>query len=155
MTLATDCSTGLLVRVDDDLGVERLLVRVRDAGKLGDFAAQRPLVEALDIAADQLVQRAADEHLDERADVGADLVADGPVRRDGRDDHGDVVAGQQLRHEPDPPNVGVAVLAAEAEPLREVGPYDVAVEHLDALAARRISLATAALRVVLPAPRGR
>src|SRR3712207_8185848 len=45
-------------------------------------------------------------------------------------------SAQEVAHEADPPDILVAVLLGEPESLREVGADDVAVEHLDAQAAR-------------------
>ncbi len=47
----------------------RLLVRVGDAGELGDLAAERLLVEALHVAARALLDRGRDVHLDERREL--------------------------------------------------------------------------------------
>ena len=52
------------------------LVGVGDAGEVLDLAAQRLLVEALDVAAGQLFDAALRVDLDEVADEGAVLVAD-------------------------------------------------------------------------------
>jgi len=51
--------------------------------------------------------------------------------RDGRGDHGHVVAGEQIGDERDPADVGVPVLLREAEALGEVLADDVAVEYLE------------------------
>ena len=42
---------GLVLRVEDDLGVERRLVRIGNTGELLDFAGERLLIKALDVAA--------------------------------------------------------------------------------------------------------
>ena len=59
-----------------------------------------------------------DEYLDEVfiADQRAALVACGPIGADGSADHRAVVAHDLARHKADPQNVGVAVLATEAQP---------------------------------------
>ena len=51
-----------------------------------DLAAQRLGVQALGVALDQHVERAAHEDLDEAADLGARLVANGAIGRDGGGD---------------------------------------------------------------------
>ncbi len=58
------------------------------------------------------------------------FVADRLVRADRTADRRDAVAREQVRHEPDPPDVRVAVLLAEPETLAEVLSDDVAVEDL-------------------------
>jgi hypothetical protein len=118
-----------------------LLVRVRDSGEVLDLAREGLLVQALDVALRQHVDRALRVHLDEVADHLARLVADLAVRRDRGGDHGHAVAAQQVRHERDPANVGVAVLLAEAQALAQVRPDDIAVQHLHvmpALSQRRL-----------------
>ena len=57
------------------------------------------------------------------------------VRGDGRGDGDDAVAGEQLRDEPDAPDVDIAILFAEPEPGTEGLTDLIAVEHLDAQAA--------------------
>src|SRR5262249_6082772 len=64
-------------------------------------------------------------------DLLTHLVANRPIRRDRRRDGDDPVPRQQLRDKPDPPDVRVAVLLGEPEPLREVRPDLVTVENLD------------------------
>src|SRR3990172_7262982 len=125
-------------RLDDDLRAQRLLVGVGDAGEVGDLASQRLLVEALDVATDELVDGALDVDLDEVANLGAHLVANAAVRRDGGGDDGDAVAAQQVGDEADAQDVGVAVLLAEAQTLAQVGAHHVPVQrlHLQAVAAQ-------------------
>jgi hypothetical protein len=72
--------------------------------------------------------------LDEPADPldgRADLVADRPVGRDGRDQHGDPVAGQEPGDIADAADVLVPVGPGEPQPLGEMGADHVAVEDLD------------------------
>src|SRR5438477_2262353 len=119
------------LRVDHQLRRERLLVGVRNAGELGDLARQRAGVQALGVAAHTLLERRLYVHLDERADLAADFVAHRAVGRDRRADHHHAVAGEQVRDVADAADVGVAVLAREAEALGEVLAYLVAVQGLD------------------------
>src|SRR5581483_9075801 len=126
---------ALLLRVDDDFGVQRFFVGVGDAGEVLDLAAEGLLIEALDVAPLQLLDAALGVDLDEVADESAVLVADIAVGRDrGRDD-GDAVAGEEVGDEADAEDVGVAVLLAEAEAFAEVGADDVAVQDLDLVSA--------------------
>ena len=121
---------------DHDLRVVRGLVGVGDPGELLDLAGASLGVQALQVAPLALLQGGRDVHLAEAvADHLADHVAGLDVRRDGRTDHARAVPRQQLGHEPDAEDVGVAVLTAEAEALRQVGAHDVAVEVLDQHAA--------------------
>jgi hypothetical protein len=76
-----------------------------------------------------------DVDLHEVLDHGPALVARVAVGADGADDRGDAVAGEQVRDEPDPKDVRVAVLAGEPEPLRQVRANHVAVQQLDLLVA--------------------
>src|SRR5262249_2852730 len=95
-------------------------------------AGERLGVQALDVAPRALVERRGDVDLDEAL---ADHLADGVTRlgvgRDGGDDDAGAVARQQLGDEADAQDVGVAVLAREAEALAQVGAADVAVQMLD------------------------
>src|SRR5205814_6694116 len=116
------------------LCVERLLVRRRHAGEVLNLAGEGGRIETLRIAARTLFERRRDVDLDEwrvlldeRARVAPHLL----VRRDRRDDHGRAGAREPRSDPPDAGDVRVAVLLREAEPLREVGADDVAVEVVD------------------------
>ena len=121
-------------RLQPQLGLERLLVRRRDAGEVLDLAGERGRVEPLRIAARALLERRRDVDLDERRvllDEGARVAAHLLVRRDRRDDH-DRAGAREPRSDPaDARDVRVAVLLREAEALREMGADDVAVEVVD------------------------
>ena len=121
--------------VERHLGGVGRLVGVAHAGELRDLAGERLLVEALRVAADALLERRRDVDLDEVADGLARRLARRLVRRDGRDEHGHAVAREQVRDEGDARDVEVAVLAREAEALREMRADEVAVEELDLAAA--------------------
>src|SRR5262249_38863759 len=123
------------VGVDDEVGVQRLLVRVRHPGEVGDLARERTLVQALDVALDEAVEGGADVDLDETPDAGVDLVAHLAAGRDRGDEDDNAIARQELGDEADAPDVGVTVFLAESEPLAEVLADDVAVEDLDGQAA--------------------
>ena len=126
---------GVLVRGDDELGLQRHLVRVVDAGQARDLADALPGVEALDVALGGHLDRGADVHLQVGGAVGLvrgpDLAADVAERRDRRDEDQDAVAGQQLRDPADPPDVDRPVVAGVAAGGGEVRPDRVAVEDLD------------------------
>src|SRR5438034_11381487 len=77
----------LALRLHDQLGPQRRLVRIGDPGEVLDLAGQRLLVESLDVAPDTLLDRAADVDLGKAADLGAGRVAGRAVGRDGRHDH--------------------------------------------------------------------
>src|SRR5215207_2778905 len=122
----------LLIGLDVELGGARRLVGIRDAGELLDLTRKSPLVEALHVALGTHLQGCVHIDLDEVLPYRApDLVAHLLKRRDGRHYDPDPVSGQEIGHEPDPQDVGVPVLAAEAETFGEVGAYDVSVEDLD------------------------
>src|SRR5512132_1740758 len=126
----------LVLGVERELGVERRLVRIRDPGELLDLAPEGLLVEPLDVALRADLDRGLDEDLDEAvAHQLARLVAELAVGGDRGGDHRDAVAGEQVRDERDPADVGVAVLLGEPETLGEVLADHVAVEHLDPRAA--------------------
>src|SRR5829696_4638829 len=75
----------LRLRLERQLGGERLLVRVGDPGESLDLARAGALVEALHVAALALVDRGAHVHLHEAlAHSSAGLVAGGAVGGDGR-----------------------------------------------------------------------
>src|SRR5204862_676434 len=116
----------------------RRLVRLRPSGKVRDLAAQRLRVQPLLVAADELVERAVDEGLDERRLVRSpDFVPHLAVGRNGGGDDDDAVSRQQAGNVADAADVGVAILLRKAEPLAQIGADLVAVEDLDAAAARR------------------
>src|SRR5258705_6087041 len=121
----------LALRVDHELRGRRLLVGVRHAGELGDLPAQRPAVQPLGVAADALVERSFHIHLDERTDLLAHLVPDGAIGRDRGRDHRNAVSREQLRDVTDAADVGVAVVAREAQTLGEILGRLVTVEHFD------------------------
>src|SRR5581483_6970552 len=122
----------VVLGVENDLGVERRLVWIRDAGELLDLALEGLLVQALHVALRADLDRCLDEDLDEPvAHQLARLVADLAVGGDGGGDHRDAVPGEQVGDEGDPANVRVAVLLGEPEALGEVLADHVAVEHLD------------------------
>src|SRR5205823_273289 len=83
-----------------------------------------------DVATDQLVQGAADVDLHEAGRLRANLVSDLAVGGDGGGDHRRAVARQQPGDITDAPDVGVAVLLGEAEPLGEVRSYFISVQQL-------------------------
>src|SRR6266542_781508 len=117
--------------VDVDLRALGGLVRVGHAGEPGDLPRQRLRVQALDVPLGALLHRGVDVDLHELLDVRPALVSGVPVRRDGRHDGRHAVARQQVRHEADPQDVGVAVLLREPQALRQIGPNDVAAKELD------------------------
>src|SRR5437868_3733450 len=119
------------LRVDHQLRRERLLVGIRDARELGDLAGQRAGVQSLGVSAHARLERGLHVHLDERTDLAAHFVAHRAVRGDRRADHDHAVARQQLRHVADATDVGIAVLAREAEAFGEVLTHLVAVQRLD------------------------
>src|SRR5579884_2399262 len=120
--------------VQPQLGLGGLLVRRRHPGELVDLAGEGRRVEPLRVAAGALLERGGDVDLDERRvllDEGAGVPAGLLVGRDGRDDHGGPGPRQARRDPADARDVRVAVVLREAEPLREVGADDVAVEVVD------------------------
>ena len=119
------------VGIDDHLGGQRLLVGIGHTRELGDLAAQRSGVQALGVALDQHVQRAAHEDLDEGSDLGARFVANAAVRRDRGGDRHATAAAHELGDVGDAADVGVAVFLGKTEALAEVLAHFVAVEHLD------------------------
>src|SRR5713101_2669973 len=67
--------------------------------------------------------------------LAADLIANLAVRRNRRGNCSHAVARQKPTDIADTPDIGVAVFLGKPEPLREIGPHLVAVEHLDIMAA--------------------
>jgi hypothetical protein len=96
-----------------------------------DLAGEGSLVQSLDVALREHVDRAADIDLDEATDSPAHLCPRVLVRRDGGGDGDHTIAREQLRHESDAADVDVAVFLAEAQPRAERLPHLVAVEDLD------------------------
>ena len=134
-TAATELIDRLRPAVDDHVrGVGRL-VRIGDTGEVIDLAGQRFLVQTLDVALGEHVDRAAHVDLDKATDPPAHFSPRVRVRRDRCGDGDDAVAGQQLGNEPDATDVDVAVFLAEAEAGTQCLTDFVAVEHLDIQAA--------------------
>ena len=119
------------MRVHDHLGIRGLLIRIGDAGEVGDLPAQGFLVEPLDVAPSQLLDGAAHVDFHEVADLRAGLAPRLLVRRDGRADHRHAVARQQRAHESDAQDVGITVFPGEAQAPGEMGAHDIAVKDLD------------------------
>jgi hypothetical protein len=120
----------LLGGLEDQVWGHGRLVGVGDPGETLDLPRKRLLVEALDVALGGHLQGDVHENLDEVYDPAPHLIAGLLVGRDGRHYHRYPVAREQIGHEPDPQDVYVAILPAEAEPLTQVGTYYVAVQHL-------------------------
>jgi hypothetical protein len=124
----------MLVRLHHDLGLQRLLVGIADARELLDLPGTRLPVEPLHVA------RLA--HLERRSHVDLDkIAAQRPhprprrtVGADGCSDHHGAVPCHQVGDVADALDVRVAIFTREPQPLRQVRPHHVAVEHLDPLA---------------------
>src|SRR4051794_34035952 len=106
--------------MNDQLGIERWLVGVVDAGKALDLAGQRLLVQALSIALDQHLQRHIHEHLEEVGDALANLIADSAVGRYRRRDRDHIVAREHLADPADPADVRVTIFLRETQALAQV-----------------------------------
>ena len=114
------------------------LVGIVDAGEVLDLAGERLLVEALGVARGERVDGARAIHLAEAPPRGAALlVADLAVGADRGGDGARARARDELRHEADAANVGVAIFFGEAEPFGQVHAHLVAVERLDVQPALR------------------
>jgi len=129
---------GLLLRVDDDVGIVGLLEGVVDPREVLEIARFGLLVETLRVAAGTLLDGAL--HVDEdELPVGLDDVTGLPLglakRRDHPGDDRDVVAVEQLRDEGRPAVVDAPFLLGESEVRVEVLPDLVAVEVLDLVVA--------------------
>ena len=122
--------------VDVHLGVEGCLVGITYAGEIRDLAAQGSGIEALHVSLQQLFQGTVDEDLDEIANSRAHLVTHRAIWRDGGGDDKHSVAGQELGHKTDAPDVDVAIFLGEAKAPGKVLPDDVTVEDLDPLGAQ-------------------
>ena len=137
---ATGVLDGAAGGVDPDGRVVGLLVGRGDAGEVGDLAAPGLGVEALAVPALALLEGGGDVHEEEgaagRVDHLAHLGAGLGERRDRAADREPAVAGDLGGDPADAADVGLAVLAGEREPGRQVAAHDVAVEAGDrALAA--------------------
>ena len=125
-------------RVDGELGVGGLLVRIGDAGELADQPGAGLGVEALAITRLAHLERGGDVDEDEPAGVldhGSHVAPHAVVRSDRRADGDAPGAGDLGGDESDAADVQVAVLAREAELGREVVAHQIAVEERDAAAA--------------------
>src|SRR5215213_6151745 len=67
----------LLIGVNDQLGIERRLIRIVDAGEALNLAGQRFFIQALGIARNRHIERHVDEDLEKAATVAlANVIAD-------------------------------------------------------------------------------
>src|SRR5579883_728133 len=122
--------------MEHDFGRIGRFVRVGHTRKMWNFASHRLTVQTLYIAGLGHLERAFHVHLDKIRNAGADLVTEGAVGRNGSS-HGDyAIARQQLADEPNPPDVRVAILLAEAETFREMSANHIAIQQLDLRAMR-------------------
>src|SRR5207247_226455 len=112
---------ALGVGAEGDFGVERRLVRRRDASEFRNLSGTGLLVEPRQLALLADLQRTVDHHLDEVAGLheGAHLVAVGAVGRDEGSQRDDAGVGEQLRHLADAADVLGPVGGREAEVLVE------------------------------------
>ncbi len=158
---STTCSraslAGDLGGVDGQVGVRGDVVRVTDAGELGDQPGPGLGVEALEVAPLALLQRGGDVDQDEVADRLDHRAHRGPalgVRRDGRADREPTVPGDLTADEADPPDVEIPCGAVEPEPGGQQPAYVVAVEQADRAraCAPRCTPARSRASVDLPEP---
>ena len=134
-----DTAHALLGHIDGEIGILGSLVGVVDAGEPLDLAPTSLGVDAALVGLFAVVQRRVDVHEEERAAQVRDGLAGGLARvfvgRDRGGDDGGPGAGEFAGHEGDPLDVGVAVLAAEAEFGRELVAHGVAQQQGDGAAA--------------------
>ena len=119
-------------RVDHQVGVARLLVRVGDSGEGADDPGPCLGVQPLAVARLAHLERRRDMHQNEVAYLGDHPPHPGAGRRVGGDRRADrdtAVPGDLGRHEPDAGNVQVPVFPGERESGREQPPHQVAVEQ--------------------------
>src|SRR5262249_9885609 len=101
---------SLAISLDYDLGRERRFVWIVNAGEVLKLASQRFLVQTLDVALGEHIDRALAIYLNERDDLLSNLVANLAIRRNRRGNRHHIVASKQMTHEPYAPNVCVAIL---------------------------------------------
>src|SRR5579884_3458033 len=127
---------GLFIGLNDQFRMLRLLVGVIDAGETLDFALIYQFVQALDIALAADFDRAFDVDFDEIADLLARPLTSLAVGRDGGRNTGHTVARQQAAHEGDALDVGIAILAAEAQALAQMRAHHITIQNLYVATAR-------------------
>src|SRR5579884_322757 len=127
---------GLFIGLNDEFRMLRLLVGVVDAGETLDFALVHQLIQALDITLAADFDGAFDVDFDEIADLLARPLASFAVGRDGSRNTGHAVARQQAAHKSDALDVGIAVLAAEAQAFAQMRAHHVAIQNLHVATAR-------------------
>src|SRR5215469_7310982 len=103
--------------LDHEFGAKRLLVRIRDSGKIADFTLQGFAVETFDVTFDQSIERAFDINLEEAVMLAPYLVTDFTIRRDRRRNRDHAVAREQFTDIANPANVGVTVLLGKSQAL--------------------------------------
>jgi len=70
----------------------------------------------------------------ESSNLPAHLLTSGPIRRNGRNQHYHAVARQQLRDEPNPPDILIASILGESEVFAETLAHLIPVKVLDRVA---------------------
>ena len=142
-------------RVDDQVGVGRLLVRVRHPGQPLDEPSPCPGVQALPVPRGADVDRRGHVHEQEVTGLGDDLADPGPgplVGGDGRAD-GDAAVPRDLgRDVADPRDVQVTVGARERQPGRQQPAHLVPVEQRHASRSPRSASSSRRSRAMVDLP---
>src|SRR5574341_211662 len=122
---------GLLIRLDHDLRAQRRLVRIVHAGEVLDLPREGLLVQPLDVPLRADFDRALDEDFDEPADRFPGLLPCRAVGGNRCSNRGHAVSREKLADERDPFDIGIPICPAEAQPLAQMPPHHIPVEHLD------------------------
>ena len=99
--------------------------------ELADLALDGLFVQPLDVAIRHHFERALHIDLDEIVVVRTNFVSHCAIGRNRRRDGDYAVTGKKAAHETDPANVDVAIFLAEAEALRQVFAYRIAIQYFD------------------------
>src|SRR2546423_2802093 len=96
----------LSIRLNHNVGRQRLFVWIGNSGKTFELPRKHLLVESFNIPLGEDRNRALHEDLNELDSIlrnrEADLIADRAIRRDGCGDRADAVAREQPANVPDP-----------------------------------------------------
>src|SRR5439155_23517761 len=130
-TAASVVVGGMAQGVELHFGVLGRFVGVVDAGPAADLTPARHGVHTLGVAPLALFERSIHKHLDESVGLGhlAHLVAGATIGTDRRAYRDTAMSGDLASHEADAPNVGITVVFAETESLRQLRPHHVPVEQ--------------------------
>ena len=120
-----------------DIGCERNLVRIIYTGEALQFTQSRSFVQPFRITFLTNMQGCINVNFKEATNLVANLFAGCAIGRNSGHKSDDSIAGQQLRHKPDPSDILVPVHFAETEIGPELFPNNVRIENFHSMTANQ------------------